>query len=196
MPYDYYYYIPEMTLWQEFWYELRLYFGVGSTSINLAVIVWVSYIGLIASFIFVRYQKRTVGKFVRALNSKANCAETAVTFAELGYSKAVHIKRLLTTKSQLTGLVYMVGEDARDENGELVPTLRSKVDWATAKFYIPAERKYRVEVKFEKEGTHFGWIILTAIIFFFVAVFAVRWLPDFFEFLRGLLPERTEPWHR
>jgi len=195
MGYHDYYYVPEVGPWQRLWNELGAYFGFGETSASLAMIIWAIYVGLMISFVIVIYQKRVVGNFVRTLNEKANCPETAVTLAELGYSKAVHIKRLLTTKNSLTGLVYMVGEDATDDGGELVPTLRSKVNWASAKFYIPAERKYRVEVRFEKKGTHFGWVILSGVVFFVVAALAVRWLPDLLELASRFFPERPDPWN-
>lgn len=62
-----------------------------------------------------------------------------------------------------------------------------KIDFTTARFYVPEVLKYRAEVRYEKKGL--GWlaVVLTVVISLIGAALVCRFLPDFIQLLDNLL---------
>ena len=167
------------------------YFGFGTGGIDptIAMIVWAIYIGIMIACFVAVYQKNVVGKFVRTLlSAQATSPETAKNLEELGYGKKLGIRRHLRGKTALSSIVYEQGKDLqKDKDGNILPAIRDKVNFARDKFYIPDELKHRAEIRFEKKGTSFWWTIAIGIVLFFVAIAAVQFLPWFLEALENLL---------
>ncbi len=62
-----------------------------------------------------------------------------------------------------------------------------KIDFLTARFYIPEELRYRAEVRFDKKGS--GWlpVLLTAVVAVFLAAILCWLLPDLVRFADNLI---------
>lgn len=66
-------------------------------------------------------------------------------------------------------------------------TGEERPDFTVARFYIPADLKYRAEIRFERRGS--GWIpvVLTVILSIVGAALVCRFLPDFVQLLDNLI---------
>ena len=168
------------------------YFGFGNgIDPSVAMIVWGMYIGCMIGCCVYVYQKRIVGRFVRMLlRSGANTVDNAKTLEELHYGKKRGIRRHLRGKTPLSELVYEVGDaEARNitEDSIPLPVIRDKVDYTTARFFIPAQRKIRAEIRYEGKGNGTGGFIFAAVALFVLAAVLVEVIPPFLDILDGLI---------
>lgn len=138
-------------------------------------------IGLVVAALCNLYNKRYVGDFVRKV-IKEGCidGENAKTLAELGYQKSVGVWWVIRSGGSLTRWIRCVEEDkfladlkekrkAFDEKhltDKKKPKFKEsqfKRDLKTMHFYLPEEKKYAAEIKFDAKGANIGGVILVAI---------------------------------
>lgn len=163
-------------------------------SFNLIVIGLT--IGIIIASFATLYNKRYIGDFVRKIISEGCLdANTAKTLDQLGYLRNIGIRNVIKSGGTLSRWVRCVEEDEhlaaveakRAEFEELhkddpkppkfvEPTF--KRDCNTMHFYLPEEKKYAAEVKFEKAGANPIAVLLVAIISIILCVFICYMLPD------------------
>jgi hypothetical protein len=163
-------------------------------SFNL-IIVGIT-IGIIVASIGTLYNKRYIGDFVRKVISEGCLdAKSAKTLYELGYLKDIGIRNVIKSGGTLSRWVRCVEEDEflasveikraefdEQHKGESKPPKfvepMFKRDLNTMHFYIPEDKKYAAEVKFEKAGNSPAAVFLVAIVAVILCVFICYILPD------------------
>ncbi len=179
-------------------------FGTG-TLVSLKTILVGLTLGLIfASFITI-YNKRYIGKFVRKLLSEECLSkESAKTLGELGYLKNPGIRQAIKTDKPLSRWVRCVEEDEfieemakkREEFEELhkndskAPKFQEVVfkrDVNTMHFYIPDEKKYAIDIKYDAKGANWVSFILVAVISIAACAFLSFVLPDLIKMVDNFI---------
>ncbi|MCL2212268.1 MAG: hypothetical protein FWB93_00325 [Oscillospiraceae bacterium] len=164
-------------------------FGTGSIDTTAAMIVWGIYIGIVIASAVALYQKNVVGRFVRSIIAEnATSPETAKTLEELGYGKKYGIRRHLRGKTALSSIIFEAEDElVLDDDGLPRPVVRSSVNLANGKFYIPEDLKHRAQVRFEKKGSSIWSFLLVVVVFFVMAIGVVQLLPWFLGVLENFL---------
>ena len=170
-------------------------FGAG-TLISLKMILIGITLGLIfASFITI-YNKRYIGGFIRKM-LKEGChdASSAKTLEELGYSKKIGIKYALRSGSPLSRWARCIEEDEfianmkkkreefeevhkNEKNAPKFKEVEFKRNVKTMHFYIPEEKKYAADVKFDAKGANWISFVLVAVVSIALCAFLSFVLPD------------------
>ena len=196
----------EPSLWQEIWnYIYNNYFSPDAvvfenlsfgdnTAVTLRNIVLGLFVGIIAASLFIVIDKRVLGAFVRKLlREDCTSAEKAKRLYDLGFVTKYSIRNGVRRSSVLRSVVRCREEDEyyaalaeqkqsyeqkRAEDSTLPPfkEIPYRVDPDTDHFYIPEEKKYSAEMRFDKRGTTwigFAMVIVVAIIGFAVLMFAL-----------------------
>lgn len=216
------------TVWERFTEffspELGAYdnFNVNEGSfVSVKYIIIGLFFGIIFAAISAFYNRRVLGKFIRALiKADATSPEKAKTLAELGFDKNGFVRTSLRNgctlknstscvefdeflrkmaeeneqNAQNTGAADGTGADESAETATARKIDRRVLrdrdfipDLATAHFYIPEDKKYSTEIKFEEKGTNVLTLIL-AIAFAIVFVgAAVMFFPDVLRFIDNFL---------
>ena len=213
----------EKGLLQELWeYFIDKYFSVempylenftvtSNSLISIRLIIIGLTFGLIAAAIMTVYNKRYLGDFIRLLISE-ECfdASSAKTLSELGYLKKPVIRGVIKSGGSLSRWARCVEEDEffaevdkkRKEFEEAhkdekhppkfkAPEFRR--DCNTMHFYLPGEKKYAAEIKFESKGAHWGMVIIVAIIALIVCAFLCYMLPDVLKMVDNFITMAKGP---
>lgn len=206
----------EPSLWQEIIeYIKQNYFAenyyenlnlglLGSTS-TLRNILFGLFLGIvIASFIIV-FDKRVLGEFVRKL-LKEECLspDKAKKLSQLGFSDKSSIRNGVRRGNTLRSVVKCREEEEyyaslaekrkeyekQMEEDSSLPHFKEtvyRVDPDEDHFYIPEEKKYSAEFRFEKKGTTwlgFFAVIVVGLILFFALLFVI---PEIMKLLDELV---------
>ncbi len=178
--------------------------GTG-TLVSLKTILIGLTIGLIlASFITI-YNKKYIGSFVRKLLSdECHSKESAKTLDELGYLKKIGVRQAIKTDKPLSRWIRCVEEDEFNEemskkraeyeeahkNEPKAPKFKEvsfKRDVKTMHFYIPEEKKYAIDVKFNAKGANWVSFILVAVISIATCAFLSFALPEIIQMIDNFI---------
>ncbi len=179
-------------------------FGSG-TMITLRMILIGFTLGLIfASFITI-YNKRFIGRFVRKLLSE-ECFDPARAkdLEELGYGKNYFIRYSLRAGSPLSRWARCAEEDAfnaelekkREEfeskhKGEKRPQRFKETEFKrnakTMHFYIPEEKRYAADIKYDAKGANWISFILVVVVSVVLCVFLSYVLPDIIKMVDNFI---------
>ena len=153
-------------------------------------------IGIIIASISSVYNKRHLGEFIRTLIER-DCMspENSKTLEELGYDKKLGV--VMTVKSGGTlsrwarcreedefyaSLALKKAEFEEAHASEKKPPKfiepEFKRDYKTMHFYLPEEKKYAAEVKFDPKGSRWGGVVIVAIFAIALCAFLCYILPD------------------
>lgn len=174
--------------------------GSGETLRNIIVAVA---LGLIAAFLMTAYFRIGLGNFVRKL-LKEECIspESAKSLMELGYFQSTVIRRELTRGGSLRMVVHQCEEsapleeispEAEETPSEEVPKEKGregqkpKIDFLTARFYIPEDLRARAEIRFEKKGSGWGAIVIGIVLTVIGAGLLCWLLPDLVQFADNII---------
>lgn len=174
-------------LWDSFYNtylsEEALYFenlnlGTGSM-VSLRGIIFGVFVGIIIASFAILFDKRVLGEFVRKLLSEECLSpQSAKTLYELGYMRKYTIRNSVRRGTTLRSVVKCREEEEynaqiseqrekyeekRREDKSLPPFRAApySVNADTDHFYIPEEKKYSAEIRFEKKGsTWLGFFVL------------------------------------
>lgn len=196
----------EPSLWREIWdYIYYNYFSpdamvfenlnFGSSAIvTMRNIVLGLLIGIIVASLFIVIDKRVLGAFVRRLLAEdCTSADKAKRLCELGFATKHVIRNGVRRGSTLRSVVRCREEEeynaslaqqresyeARRAEDKSLPPFREApyaVNADEDHFYIPEEKKYSAELRFEKKGTTwlgFAMVIVIALVSFVVLMFAL-----------------------
>ncbi len=179
-------------------------FGTG-TLISLKTILVGLTIGLIlASFITI-YNKKYIGSFVRKLLAE-ECLDkkSAKTLAELGYLKSLGVRQAIKSDKPLSRWIKCVEEDefyeemerkraeyeeAHKDNPKAAKFKEAafKRDVATMHFYVPEDKKYTIDVKYDAKGANWVSFILVAVISIAACAFLSYTLPDMIKMIDNFI---------
>jgi len=176
-------------------YLENISFGSG-TLISMQTIILGITIGIIVASASSIYSKRYIGEFVRkVIYEECFDARSAKTLYDLGYLKSPGVRNAIKSYGSLSRWIRCVEEDeffaeiekkraefeAAHQDDEKPPKFivpEFKRDLNTMHFYIPEEKKYAAEVKFEKKGANWGSFILVTAISLVLCAFVCYILPD------------------
>ncbi len=196
----------EPSLWQEIWdYIYHNYFApeaVVFENLNMGAdamamvrnIVFGLLVGVIIASLFIVIDKRILGEFVRKLLAEdCTSAEKAKRLSELDFATKYAIRNGVRRGNTLRSVVRCREEEEynakiseqrkkyeerRAEDKSLPPfkEVPYSVNPDEDHFYIPEEKKYSAEMRFEKKGTTwlgFAMVIVIAVIVFVILIFAI-----------------------
>lgn len=191
----------DTTIWQDIWYFVytnyiypeKVYYENLNISpdvmVNLRNILFGFFFGLIIASVAMIFNKRVLGRFVRAILAKeAFSPETAKTLEEYGFGRNYLIRHGVRKGTNIRTVVKCREEEEYnaalkekmldyEEKRKADPSLpRFKwldysVNVEKDHFYIPEEKKYSAEMRFEKKGS--SWISIIFVILISVVLFAV-----------------------
>lgn len=206
-----------MSLFEELWnYFYDTYFvskslpyenlGLGSDALGSIGRFFIGiFIGLILASAMMVYTKRVLGKFVRyLLENEINSADKAVRLAQTGFVTNFAIRASLRAGRTLRTVVCCREEDeylrasAAESGSEAADSAEKqankrkkerefKVDLDAHHFYIPEEKKYQADMRFDKKGTSWGGLVLLIIVLIFTFFAIMIALPSLLEALDSLL---------
>lgn len=154
--------------------------GSGVTARNLILGIA---LGLLVAAAVTVYVKAVPGGFVRALlRGESLSRDRAKTLRELGFFRSVGIRRELARDGSLCRVVRCVEkEDFLSEQAALPANKRAKkpfrVDFRTARFYIPDDLRYRAEVRYDRGGSDWRVYVVGMALVLVAAVLLCRYLP-------------------
>lgn len=181
-------------------------FNIRGNTVNMLrmLIIGLS-IGIIFTAFSTLFNKRHLGDFVRKLMYE-ECfdAKSAKTLAELGYLKDPAVRGVIKTGGTLSRWVRCVEEDEflaemeikRAEFNELhknekkppkFKEVEFKRDCNTMHFYLPEDKKYAADVKFDSAGANavsVMFVIIGAIAF---CLFMCYMLPDVLKLIDNFI---------
>ncbi len=204
----------EQTLLEELWaYISGKYFSVDlgryqhihvqtGSLITLRNVILGICIGFVIAAIMICYEKNKTGGFVRqVIRQQCLWPDKAKTLEELGYGKKGIIKRQLKRTTPLSKTVLCVEKEAfgRDvdemraayiekngnEEGFVAPTFH--LDFATAHFYIPDEKHYQADIRFDNKGSGWRALLLVILVSVILAVIACFMLPDVLQLVDNMI---------
>ncbi len=209
----------EPSLWEELWeYIVGKYFSVqngqydhinmGTSSIvTLQTIILGLFGGIIIAAAIACYDKNRLGAFVRAI-VKNQCLwpEKAMTLYDLGFSRNGGVKASLRSRNQLGKVVHCVEreqyeaevEAAREayiaEHGNDKDFYRPeyRINFDTDHFYIPDEKHYAVEMRYENKGSGWRAFILVVLVAIIGAALLCFLVPDMLQLVDNLIDILTE----
>lgn len=157
-------------------------------AITPELVIWALFIGFSVALVLALFSKRYMGKFVHTLlDKKIDSPEKAATLSELGYGKNPFVRMALVGKSAYSGLIFEKNEEVTFHGDSVVPAVRHKVDYESARFYIPRLLFPRAEIRYEKKGTHFMAMIVGMIVFFAFMMLVLYFLPDIVKMAKDML---------
>ncbi|MBQ4091070.1 MAG: hypothetical protein IJC64_02005 [Clostridia bacterium] len=183
------YFSPEMP------YLENISFGTG-TLISMQTIILGITVGIIVASASSIYTKRYIGDFVRKIiYEECFDKQRAKTLYDLGYLRSPGVRNTIKSYGSLSRWIRCVEEDEYMENAEKAreefeelhkndpkpPKFQYpefKRDLNTMHFYIPEDKKYAAEVKFEKQGANWGSFILVTAVSLILCAFVCYILPD------------------
>lgn len=192
------YFSPEMPYLENF------SFGTG-TLISLQTIILGITLGIIVAAGSTLYSKRYIGDFVRkVIYEECFDAQRAKTLYDLGYLRSPGVRNAVKSYGTLSRWIRCVEEDEffaemekkRAEFEELHKDDKKppnfnypefKRDLNTMHFYIPEEKKYAAEVKFEKKGANWGAFLLTTALALVLCAFICYMLPDILKMVDNFI---------
>ena len=159
------------------------------------------YVGFLGGILLGFYHKVYLGGFVRKLIKKAAFSEdSALTLREAGVKNTFFLRRALIKKGTLRRIC-----EASNEADATVETGRSKAarivrrflsfedipkvtyDFDKIKFYIPEEKKYAAEIRFDKKGSNPALFIVMALALTVVAFVVYMEIPELLTMLDNFL---------
>ena len=156
---------------------------------TLPLVIWALFFGILLACLLALYEKRGIGRYVRALLDKgATSPDKALTLAESGFGKNPFVRSALRRKTALSTLVF-TPEDAPeiDEALHTQPVIRGKFDTNTTRFYIPEELKHVASVRYDKKGTHVMAVVVAILAFGLLAWAIVTYLPTLLSYVKQIL---------
>lgn len=136
----------------------------GNTAV--ASIVWPLMCGVFLALIIVYINKKTVGRFVKALlEVKANTADTSKSLEELDLAKKRFLAYALRSQSTLSNLVRKASVETD----------------APARYYIPEELSFRAETFYKDDRFSPMTIVIGAISFLAVSLLLVNVVPELLQ---------------
>lgn len=185
----------------------RLYnFSISRSTVStLRMMIFGITIGIIIAAASSVYHKRHLGGLIRTMIEK-NCMspDNAMTLEELGYDNKFGIKNAVKRGGSLWRWARCREEDEyvaemtkkREEfeeqhkNENKPPKFKEldfKRDYKTMHFYLPEEKKYAAEIKFDKKGFRWSGVVIVAIVAIILSALLCYILPDVIKYFDNFI---------
>ncbi len=211
--------LKEPSLFEELWdYFIGKYFSVqsgqyehinlGTSSIvTMQTIILGIFLGIILAAGIVCYDKNRLGAFVRAIiRNQCLWKEKAMTLDELGFAKNGSVKMSLRSRNKLGHVVHCVEKEEYEQRVEAqraeyvekngndkdfyMPEYR--INFETDHFYIPDEKHYAVDLRYENKGSGWRAFLLVIIVSILGAALLCFLLPDMLQLVDNMIDILTE----
>lgn len=153
--------------------------------LTFKLVLWAVWAGVIIGIAASYYNKDYLGRFIRRLLKKeATSKDTALTLTELSYNKFFPLKLHLKDGKSLRRYAEIANRDEavteKNKNPKFnrlrnlfgISNVKKIYDFSNLRFYIPEEKKYTADVRYEKKGSNPGafivWIIIITALAFLV----------------------------
>ena len=93
----------------------------------------------------------------------------------------------LVGKTAYSGLIFEKNENVEIHGNSVTPAVRYKVDYETARFYIPKVLTVRASIRYEKKGSHLMALVVGVVVFFVAAMLAIYYYPMVEGLIRDIL---------
>lgn len=167
------------------------------SSITLTVIIWGVYAGLVCGCIAAAYSKDFLGRAVRTLlRRQCNTPESALTVEKLGVKASFGFRHAMREGGVLSKYIAVANPDEcryEKERSGLSRTMlkfftgsaenKTVTDYKKAKLYIPEDKKFAADVRYEKKGPSLPVIALCIVLGAAVAVGLSFAVPKILELL-------------
>lgn len=143
-----------------------------NTAGNIRSLVLGFMFGFLAAAVFIYLQKRSLGSFVGQL-LKEDCLTpaSAKTPLALGCNRSTLLRSEWKRRGAITRYVHCVEEEgACDESNQ-------KMDFSNMHFYIPEDKRYTAEVRFERRGSKLRSLLLVMVATVALATVVCIFLP-------------------
>ncbi len=155
-------------------------------------------IGLCLASLIAVYLRVVPGGFVRALlKAEATDVNSAKTLRQLGYFRSTAIRRELSKGVNLRRVVLMAEDSPNQDEvqnaeqegreGAKKNIRPAKINFLTARFYIPQELRDRAEIRYCKKGSDPRLLILVPVLALALAALVGYFLPDLLRFADNLI---------
>ncbi len=157
---------------------------------QIITVIWIVFFGVCFASLYAYYQKNIVGDIVRALlKLDATGEDTAKTLDEIGYGDGIRntfASYVLRHGAPLRKTVYAVFDDTPEKKKDADELFAKKKDLGFAqKYYIPEEKKYVADVRYDAEGSSAKTLLLSVAAFFAAALIIIALLPDIQSMING-----------
>ncbi len=165
----------------------------------LALVIGVS-IGIFVGIIMALVCKTSAGKIVARLDKSGAVDEgSAKTIRELGLERMFYVKSSLKPDSALYKAIACVPGELVEVRNPLVrfwhkltrSPIPKKLDFTSAKFYIPEERRVAVTLRFAEEKHPVRYAVLSVILIVGACLFVMFVLPELLVMLDNLITQLT-----
>lgn len=167
---------------------------------NFKLVLFAVWLGIIIGISYSYYTKDYLGRLVRRLlKNEALSPEKAMTLKELGYKHAFPLSIHLKKGGMLSRYVSAANGDeavsAKEKNKKFkkirslfgISDVTEKYDFSSLKFYVPEEKKYKADVRFEKKGSNPAWFLTWAIVITALAVLVYFLVPELVTMLDNFI---------
>lgn len=176
-------------------------FSGGNSFITLEIALWALVAGLFCGFAASLYSKVYLGRVVRRLSEKdAIGKDSAVPFSELGIKPSRLLKKALRDTATLRKHVFVANPEESaiaDKSSDFTKKMRkffrgkaeadTSYDLSRVILFIPVDKKYSAEVKYENRGNPALLIPVALVLFAIVAVLLYFGMPKILEMLDSLI---------
>ncbi len=175
-------------------------FELYNPTISLEMLVWSVGAGVGIGAVATYLRRDVVGKAARILlKREADTPEKALTLAEMGCEKNLLIRLALREEGTLRReIVCANAEDYPPRTpGKFravlrkilsrEPELPGKIDFTTARFYLPEENKFRAEGRYDAKGQTLPRLILALALIAAVCAGTVFIVPELMQMLDNFL---------
>lgn len=205
----------EKTLFEELWeYFVEKYFTpdlVGfenldfstSSIVTLQTVIIGLTLGIVIASGISIFDRGYMGAFVRTLiENEVFSPDKAVLLSDIGFHKSMPIRSSIKRGRIFKGWVKCVEEEEylaemqkKREEYEANPEKSKsafkmqpfKINVDTMHFYIPEEKQYKAEVKFNGRGSNIVTFIFVAIVALALCVLTIRFLPELLRMLDNFI---------
>ena len=205
----------EPSLWEELWASIKArwfvvdmgnYENLGINGrqglVTMRGVILGLFVGLIIAAAFSVFDKKRLGGLVRKIiREQAFTPETAQTMAELGYDRSPAVKNSVNRgvlsrvvicvereayeKECAAAREQYVAEHGSDDGYTAPPPFR--INWTAHHFYIPDEKHYSADVRFDDKGSGLRAFVLVLIVAVLGAAFACFFLPEMLQLLDNMI---------
>lgn len=167
---------------------------------NFKIVLFAVWLGIIIGIAISYYTKDYLGRLVRRLlKNGALSADKAMTLKELEYKHTFPIRIHLKDGGTLRRYIDIANTDTaietRSKKAEFkwfrslfgTPDVKKKYDFSSLKLYIPEEKKYVADVRYEKKGSNPGWFLIWSIIITALALVVYFLVPELVTMLDNFI---------
>lgn len=167
---------------------------------SFKLVLFAVWLGIIIGISYSYYTKDYLGRLVRRLlKNESLSPEKAMTLKELGYKRTfplcIHLKKGGILSRYISTANGNEAISVKEKNKKFkkirslfgISDVTEKYDFSSLRFYIPEEKKYKADVRFEKKGSNPAWFLTWTIVITALAVLVYFLVPELVTMLDNFI---------